>query len=503
MGVMRFLIRSADHRTALWPELHKAYLGGIDGQVYPAAVEVDDDQLVCRRETSDSARLHVAYPVPGFGRPVLCTSALREQEQPYLLAVELARGKLGLIRDQLASWQQIGMDTPKDAEAKLREAHASLCRAVCSQDEPAAALAAAEQALVAACDAAERLAETYVRQRLAVRRRRSSHLPVLLSCPLGWLRPGAAWEKSLATAFTAASAAIGWRAVELTQGEYDWTLADEQVAFAERYRLIPIGGPVVDFGHGGMPDWLWQWGHDYYALQSFVSDFVETAIARYAGRVRLWEIVARANAGGALQLDEEQRLMLAARAVEVARQVDDELQLSIRVDQPWGEYQAEGRHRLSPLQFVDALVRSGVGLTGVTLEVAVGYTPGGSAYRDRLELLRLVDLWSALGLALSVSLAFPSQVRRGGESDVGTDVAEPQWKAAWSEPAQAAWLADVLPLLMAKPSVVGIEWAHFSDAVPHRFPNAGLVRFDGSAKPALERLTRFRQSYWQRGRDPS
>ncbi len=195
--------------------------------------------------------------------------------------------------------------------------------------------------------------------------------------------------------------------------------------------------------------------------------------------------------------------MLAARAVEVARQVDDELQLSIRVDQPWGEYQAEGGYRLSPLQFVDALVRSGVGLTGVTLEFAVGYDPGGSASRDRLELLRLIDLWSSLGLALSVSLAFPSQARRSGDPEAAADVSEPQWKMPWSEPAQAAWLAETLSLLMAKPSVVGIEWSRFSDAVPHRFPNAGLLRPDGSAKPALERLTRFRQSYWQRGRDPS
>ncbi len=264
---MRFLIRPSDH-VPLWPELQRAYLGGIDGRVFPTAVEIEGNLLVCRREVSDSARLYVGYPVPGFGKSVLCTSALREQEEPYLLSVELARGKLGLIRDQLAAWQQIGMGVPDDVAARLRAAHTNLCRSVCRQSEPAEALACSEEALIAACDAAERLAEAYVRQRLAIRRRRSAHLPVLLTCPLGWLRPGTAWEKSFATAFTSAVAMIGWRAVELKQGEYDWTLADEQVAFAERSRLVPVGGPVLDFGHGGMPDWLWQWGHDYYSLQS-------------------------------------------------------------------------------------------------------------------------------------------------------------------------------------------------------------------------------------------
>ena len=76
--------------------------------------------------------------------------------------------------------------------------------------------------------------------------------------------------------------------------------------------------------------------------------------------------------------------MTAELIEDVARQVDEEAQLIIRIDQPWGEYQSRGQHRLSPLQIVDALVRSGVGLSAVNLEVAMGYfRPGGSARRDR------------------------------------------------------------------------------------------------------------------------
>jgi hypothetical protein len=499
MGVMRFLVGACGRAEA--GALSRAYLGGSDGRVFPARVSLEGETLVCSRESGESARLHVAYPVAGFGKPVLNTASLRERQEPYLLPVELARGRLGLLRDQIASWQQVGMEVPGEVIELLKRGQDRFGRAACAQGEPDAACELADDALAALCEASERVIEAYVRQRLAVRRKRSSHLPVLLACPLGMIRPGGAWERPFATAFTAAAIDVEWRFVEPRQGEYEWTLADEQLAFAERNRLTPVGGPLLDFGRGGMPDWLWQWGSDYYSLQSFVSDFVETAATRYAGRVRLWEVAARPNTGGALCLDEEHRLALAARAVEVARQVDDDLQLSLRVDQPWGEYQAGGGYRLSPLQFVDALVRSGIGLTGLTLEVAVGYRPGGSAYRDRFELSRLIDVWSGIGLPLTVALAFPSQSRRDAGAQEGIDVAEPQWKATWGEPAQAAWLAETLTLLMAKPSVVGIEWAHYSDAVAHRFPHAGLVRADGSAKPALERLTRLRQSYWQRGRD--
>jgi hypothetical protein len=500
MGVMRFQIDATD-RAAIDSDFERAYLGRLEGRIYPTEIRIEDGILLCRRDVSESARLFISYAVPGYGRPVLNTASLREQPQPYSLAVELARGRIGLVRDQLAAWEQSGMIVSPDAVAALEDAQAKFRIAACGDEELAASSANAQAALIAACRASEVLCESYVRQRLAIRRKRSAHLPILLGCPLRAMRPSRAGDKAFSSVFTATTAAVEWIRVEPVQGEYEWTLQDEQVEFAERNRLVAVAGPLLDFGNHGMPNWLWQWGRDYYALQSFVADFVETAITRYASRVRIWEIAARANTGGGLGLDEEHRLALTARAVEVARQTDDEIQLSLRVDQPAGEYQAAGLHRLSPLQFVDALIRSGAGLTCITLEFAVGYSPGGSDFRDRFELSRLIDLWSTLGLPLTISLAFPSQVKADPQAETGIDVRAPQWKSPWSEPAQTEWLAEMLPLLIAKPSVAGIEWCCYSDAAAHRYPHSGLIRPDGSAKPAFGRLGRFRETYWQRNRD--
>ena len=63
-----------------------------------------------------------------------------------------------------------------------------------------------------------------------------------------------------------------------------------------------VGGPLIDLAPNGLPAWLWQWENDVLNLQSFVCDFVETAISRYYGRIRNWDIAARANSGGALTL---------------------------------------------------------------------------------------------------------------------------------------------------------------------------------------------------------
>lgn len=500
MGVMRFRV-FPPAGAATGPELERAYLEGIDSRVFPTRLVIHDNVLACHRDGSESARLNVAYPVHDHGRPVLCTASLREREEPYLLSLELTRGRLGQLRDHLSAWELTGMVVPDDVRTAMREAQTAFRRAACAQDIPETISATADAALRLSMVASERMTEAFIRQRLTARRRRSAHLPVLLSCPLGLVRPGGPMEKPFTTTFTATAAAVEWRHIEDTQGEYEWTLLDEQVEFAERNRLVVTAGPLLDFAPGQLPPWLRDWSHDYYNLQCFVSDFVETAISRYAGRIRLWEVAARANTGGGLGLTEEHRLALTARAIEVARQTDDELQLALRVDQPWGDYQALGQHRLSPLQFVDALLRSGVGLSSITLELAVGYRPGGSDYRDRFEVMRLIDMWSSFGLPLTVSLAFPSQGRRDPRADGHLAVADAQWKTAWGEPAQAEWLSDFVPALMSKSAVVGIEWAHFSDGVEHYFPHAGLIAPDGATKPALERLIRLRQSYWQRGRD--
>ena len=221
---------------------------------------------------------------------------------------------------------------------------------------------------------------------------------------------------------------------------------------------------------------------------------METAVSRYAGRIRFWEVSARGNTGGGLALTEEQRLAITARSIEAAQRTDTEAQLFVRVNQPWGEYQAGGGHRLTPFQFVDALIRSRIGLTGVNLEIAVGYAPEGDMNRDLLSVSRLIDLWSLLGVQLHVTLAFPSTLAPDPEAAPRlSQTAQPAWGDAWSEEVQADWAEHYVAILMAKPQVTGVFWTHFHDGLPHRFPNAGAVRANGQLKPLLLALRSSRR----------
>lgn len=496
MGVMRFLVHP-DELFKEWPEVYRAYICGFDGRVYPTRIEVERNVVACRRKASESGKLHVAWPVEGFGRPMVNTTQLSERDQPYVLAVELARGKISQVREQAAAWEQARMQLPDEFHELNRKAHRLFAKSTATQNEEDLATRIANDALQAAFEAAECLVQDYTRQRLAVRSKRSPRLPVRLECGLGRAEFDEDAAEAFTRTFTAASSPIQWKYVEPEEGRYEWDVYDAQVDWCLDQRLPATGGPLLDFSFDGLPQWLSQWSDDFFNLRSFIADFVETAISRYLGRIRTWEVAARANVGGAMDLTEEHRLGLVVRALESARQVDQDVQLMISVDQPWGEYQARGRHQLSAIQFVDALVRAGVGLSTVNLEIAVGYTPWGTASRDVLEFSRLIDLWNCLGIPLSITLAFPAKSGDDERAASGLKVNGPQWKQRWSPAAQAAWIDEYMPVLMAKQSITAIRWCHWTDEAEHFHPHAGLKNAQGAARPALDRFAALRADYWQ------
>ena len=141
-----------------------------------------------QRSVSDSANLHVPWPVAGHGHVTLTTGCLIERTEPYKLPLELARGVVAEVRNQLSEWQAIGLATPDAAPTKLAAATERLSWAVVEQDDEPTSADYAEQAITAALDAADLLADAYAEQvdrresRGEARARRRCSAPI-------WARP--------------------------------------------------------------------------------------------------------------------------------------------------------------------------------------------------------------------------------------------------------------------------------------------------------------------------
>lgn len=487
MGLLRFYVDPA-LAPPNWRQGHRAFISGYDGRVHATKVEYDGRILSCRRQQHESGKLHLPWDVNGRGCPVVTTTSLPEREDPYVLPLELARGKLAEVREQAATWQQLRMVIPEGFTKAQSAAFQLLARASATQSDLSQTCRLAQDCLHKSFEAADALTRAYVSQRQAVRRSSGGHRPSLLGARFDPKRLNSPLLPEFAKLFTAAEVPLEWKVIEPEEGQYHWDDLDALVAYGAEHRLVMRGGPLIDLGPNGLPQWLRTWENDILNLPSFVCDFVETAISRYTGPIRQWELAAHGNTGGALALSEDHRLALVARVLETAVRTHSDGHFFIRVDQPWGEYQARGQHRLSPFQFVDALLRSNLGLTGVNLEINMGFRPAGSLTRDLLSVSRLIDLWSQLGTQLHVTIACPSAQAADPQADPDLEVDAGGDCGKWSEQAQADWISDVVTLLLSKPSVTGVFLTHLEDAAPHRFPHAGLIDLNGRPKASWNAL---------------
>ncbi|MBX3412844.1 MAG: endo-1,4-beta-xylanase [Pirellulales bacterium] len=495
MGQHRFLVHPPERLAPR--DLERTFLAGPDYVPWLCRTRPIEGGFLIEREASDSGCLHVPWHVEGHGKLVLTTGTLVERATPYHLEVELARGKINQLRNQIAEWTGMGMLIPDDVSANLREATRQFARAATSQTKPELAAAAATQSLRAALEATEALVRTFADQAFVARHRQAPKLASLLGVNLGTTVPTGALGDALSKAFNTVRIPFSWHDIEADEGAARWDRCDAQLAWCEARQMRICGGPLLAFDRRGLPDWVCLWEGDFENLQELVCDYVRRVVERYKGRVHVWQCAARLYSTEMLELSEEDRLRLAVRAIEVVRQTDPQTPTIICFDRPWADYMRDIPLDLSPLHLGDALVRSGLGLAGLVLEINVGTEPGGSVPRDPLEMSRLIDRWSSLGLPLVVELTLPSS---DAPDPRGRPVIAPMPEAlpgGWTAAAQQSWVERYAPLLLAKPAVHALVWNQCCDSEPHDYPHAGIIDASGRAKPALGTLARLRREHLQ------
>jgi hypothetical protein len=493
MGTMTFQLPAGLAPEALRELERTCVAGGPDNMPWPTEVRITPGLLAVSRTVDESGYLVVPWEVEGAGRLMSTTATLMERAAPYNLLVELARGKVNQVRNQSADWQSGGLQLAPALQQEIDAATSRFVRAIAEGDSPQAG-PQAQAALREAFAAAGGLVRAYGEQVFHVRHQRQDRLDATLGCRLGPSVPGAR-EDDLLGACNEMGVTMAWNAVEPEEGAFDWGPTDAVLSWAERTTAAVTAGPLIDFSSARLPAWLWLWERDLPSLASFMCKYVEEAVRRYRGRVRRWHLTAASNCATVLSLNEDELLGLTYRLVEAARQVDPSLELIVGVAQPWGEYMAVEDRTHSPFIFADTLIRSGLSLAALDVEIVMGVTPRGSYCRDLLDASRVLDLYALLGVPLRVTLGYPSDDRADMDADPEMRVANGRWRGGFTPSAQAEWAAAFAPLALCKPFVRGIQWAHFSDADPHQFPHCGLLDAAGEPKPALARLRELREQH--------
>ena len=469
----------------------RAYLVGLDGVPWISRNVLADGILRIHRATSESGQLVVPWSVPGRGVLTLRTASLRETDQPYLLPVELARGTIGRLRDRIAEWQTTGWQPSAQVQARLRRATQAFAKATTSQHIPAAATRAADAALAEACDAVELAMSEGALASIRQRQQDPQRWNILLAANLG-TSSASELPADFSETFNAAVIAFPWNEIEGHVGSDEYDKYSQQIAWCRAKGLRICGGPLINFHRHGLPDWLYLWEEDYDSLLSYMNRYVETIVGQFLGKVNLWHCWAGLNCGVPMDVPEEFRLRVAVSTVETLRRSDPTAPVIVTIDQPWGQYQSRREHDLTPMHYADTLLRAGLGVSGIGLELNMGYWPHGTLARDLLEVSQLIDRWALFGVPLVIFLTLPSQSTRDPQAAFPDEDVQGVFADQVDSSTQAISSQQLIRVLLGKPSVQGIVWNQLHDAARHAFPHGGLFDSQGHRKPVFDALREIR-----------
>src|SRR4051812_7577940 len=112
MGSTTFLLPTPVPPPAAAVLDRACFAGGFDQTPRPPPGQGRNNKLTGSKETNERSYLLVPWPVGDAGAVVTTTATILERREPYRLLVELARGKLGQVRNQAADWRDLGLRIP-------------------------------------------------------------------------------------------------------------------------------------------------------------------------------------------------------------------------------------------------------------------------------------------------------------------------------------------------------------------------------------------------------
>jgi hypothetical protein len=484
---MRFLVPRRE-RLAV-DALTRSYVVGLDDVPWPSRARYTSDGIVVQYTEEQSGRFRIPWHF-GPGSWMLSTANLPPRDAPYHLTVELARGTITRLRDEINLWESQGYVLRGEMLTLLSAMQKVFARAATSQHDVLLADDLATETLSTAWDAWQMLGRQY--GRVASRRREFGFPPVAIGVNLGVDLPPFSMQKDLAANFGTLQIPLNWRKIEPHEGERDWSNVDKLISFAKSQNRQIVLGPLLQIDKRSLPDWIYLWSDDESGLSTAIENFLADATSRYRGITKHWICAARMNMPGPLGLHEEQRLRFCVQAMDAIKQAEPKAEITLVLDQPWAEFLAHQNTDLPPIYFADALLRGDFGLTGIGLEINWGYTSPGSDTHHLLDFSRQLDRWSSLERPLYIWLTLPSGTGTDALAQCESQPLPMLDLSAASLETQSLLTQGVVPMLASKPRVHGIFWQQLSDHLPHDYAHGGLFDAQQQAKPTLAALHALR-----------
>ena len=428
--------------------------------------------LIVSRNRNESGKTYVPYPFPKYGELLIATGTLPERTQPYSLLLELARGTLNRLRNQLSIWQEGGLKIAPSIHEQTAKATTLLSHAITSDDEQEQDKIS-QQAVEATMDTIFELARQFGTEVTKFRQDSSDMHPFWLANTVSDHQP--------------IEAGLDVSGFELIRVKPEMLDRTDKKTLSKRV----IDGPFLDTSPHGLGRELEQM-EDFQVRRNHILSKTREHLNQLSPSVSLIHAVSGLNGMGHRHLSYPQQLEITTQILQAVEEANHEVPTLVSFDFPWAERLASAVGGSHPLQIADSLLRQGSQISFLGVEVNLGYWPGGSVMRDPLQWIDMLDVWTHLGMPLVVILRAPTWSIHDGQTTLASDEVRDEKHVNVfdhkNDLQRIDYLRTILPMLVARPAVHGLIWSQWLDSDDDRYPQGGLENSAGQMKTVYELL---------------
>lgn len=493
--MLRFAVYD-DGKPAKAVDLAAAYLVGSDGVPVRADIEFKKGEILCRKRTTGPAALAILWEVPGGARVMLETTRLPERDKPYILQVELLRGRLMRIAQKREDWGLHDFEGTDEIARQIDRARDLLIEGL-QADTLAKAAAAAQNGLAVGLTASEYLTAFHAEIFLSRRKQVGGFPRRVFGAAVDIDTDNPTYRKNVAAAYDYITLPFCWKKIEPREKDFNWAAYDQWIEWAIAQHLPVRGSGVVSFTPESIPDWLYIWEHDFDTVRDLTCEHIQRVIERYGKYIQTWEIITGLHTNSCFGFNFEQLMELTRMSTAVAKKLAPRSVVTVNITMPWGEYYATNQRSIPPMLYAEMVMQSGVNFDALGLECCFGVGVPGRYVRDLFQVSAILDRFACLGKPVHLTaVQAPSDTvpdlgdAWGGKYSVQ---AGGVWHKDWSEETQRAWLRRVYHIALSKPFIEAICWRDAGDTQSNHIPHGGLLRRDATPKPAHKELVAIRQ----------
>jgi len=468
-------------------DLSTVHLVGTDDVALRAELTYRDGVLSCRKRAAGPAGVALLWDVPGCGRFLLESARLMERTKPYLLQLELVRGRLMRLFQKFEEWgiyEAPGGQAFIDAYDDVRQFLLEGIKAPTLEQ----AAVCGDRALTACLELSESVTLFHADALLQRRRESDAFGNETFGCVANLDRTADSYRLQLAGGFDFVTLPIDWRFIEPAEQKISFKPLDEWVSFLAKKRIAIKASPLLSSSAQSLPDWLFEYANDFESVRDLAHQHIKRVVGRYAGRIRTWCASCGLHADNALSLTFEQVMELTRMSAALVKRLEPDCTVTVDIIAPWGEYYADNPRSIPPMLYAEMVSQSGVNFDALGVQFHFGRGDTDMRLRDLFQVSSLLDRCGSYGRPVHVAaVEVPSQTPPEQTNGAG------HWRDQWDDTTQAEWLDRFYRVALSRPFVESVCWGPLADTPDRTVPYAGLLRQNDTAKPAYKTLQKLRR----------